>query len=67
MRYAKLRGKIREVYGTTAKFAEDLGVDSSTLSFKLNGRRTWREDEMAKACELLHIPIETIHEYFFKK
>lgn len=35
--YSKLRGKIKEVFGTQAKFAKAMGMSTVTLSAKLNG------------------------------
>ena len=34
--YSKLRGKIKEVFGTQAKFAKAMGMSTVTLSAKLN-------------------------------
>ena len=65
MRYSKLRGKIREVYGNNKNFADALGMDLSSLSAKLNNKSPWKREEIEKACELLHIPIEEVHLYFF--
>jgi transcriptional regulator with XRE-family HTH domain len=63
--YAKLKGKITEVFGTQGAFAEAMGMDRATLSAKLNNKTPWKDEEIEKACELLHIPIEQVHEYFF--
>lgn len=63
--YAKLRGKIREVFGSQDAFALDMGMDRSTVSLKLNGKSDWTRNEIEKACYLLHIPIEEVHDYFF--
>ena len=65
MDYAKLRGKIREVFGTNRAFAKALGMHHSILSAKLNRKSQWREDEIARACGLLGICIEEVHLYFF--
>lgn len=65
MDYSKIRGAIREKYGTQQAFALDLGVSEASLSAKLNGRTEWQADEIVKACELLGIPLEQAHEYFF--
>lgn len=67
MSYAKLRGKIREVFGTNDAFAAAICKDSSTISAKLNGKTQWNREEIEKACELLNIPIEEVHIYFFTK
>ena len=37
--YSALLGKIVEVFGTQAKFAEALGVSEHTVSLRLNGKR----------------------------
>ena len=65
MFYPKLRGDIREKFATQAAFAEAMGMDSSTLSAKLNGRTEWTRAEISKACGLLDIPFEELHSYFF--
>lgn len=63
--YSKLRGKIREVFGTQSKFAKAMGLSSVTLSAKLNNTVQFTQTEINKACGLLGIPIEFIPVYFF--
>ena len=65
MSYAKLRGKIREVFGTQGAFACELGMDEATLSKKLNNKTEWTREEIEKACKILGIPKNNLHEYFF--
>ena len=65
MSYSKLKGKIKEVFGTNKNFAEAMGMDLSSLSAKLNNKSPWKREEIEKACELLHIPIEDVYLYFF--
>lgn len=65
MSYSKLRGKIREVFGTQEAFASEMGMDCSTLSLKLNGKSEWTRLEIEKACDLLFIPVVEVHLYFF--
>lgn len=65
MDYSKLRGAIREKYGVHKAFARALFMSEASLSAKLNGRTEWRTDEIVKACELLGIPLDQAHEYFF--
>lgn len=65
MSYGKLRGRILEVFGTNEAFANALGIDPSSLSAKLNNKSPWKREEIEKACELLEIPIEEVHLYFF--
>lgn len=63
--YAKLRGKIKEKFGSQDNFAEAMGMDRSTLSLKLNGKSDWTRTEIEKACALLDIPLSEAYAYFF--
>lgn len=63
--YSKLRGKIKEKFGSQDNFAAALGMDRSTLSLKLNGKSDWTLPEIDKSCSLLHIPVEDVYKYFF--
>ena len=65
MKFARLRGDIRTVFGTQANFAEALGVDNSSLSAKLNGKTPWKREEIELACKLLGIEITQVFTYFF--
>lgn len=67
MSYNKLRGKIREMYGTQEAFAEAIGMNTVSLSQRLNGKLEWKISEIAKACEVLGIPLAENAEYFFTK
>ena len=67
MSYAKLRGKIREVFGTQEAFAAAIGFSTVTLSQRLNGISEWKTSEIVKACELLGIPLEQNSLYFFTR
>ena len=63
--YGKLREKIKTKYPTLKKFAETMGIDSSTLSLKINGLAPWKQPEIEIVCQLLCIPVNEIGEYFF--
>ena len=63
--YSKLRGKIKEVFGTQAKFAKAMGMSTVTLSAKLNGTVQFTAPEMNKACEVRGVSVEFIPLYFF--
>lgn len=67
MSYAKLRGKIREVYGSEGAFAVAMGMNPASLSAKLGNKSPWKREEIEKACQLLHIPIEEVYLYFFTR
>ena len=64
-KYAKLRGRIREKFGTQAKFAEALGVSPVTVSRKLTGNVPFSSEDIEKWCKLLEIPIKDAGLYFF--
>lgn len=67
MSYSKLKGKIKEYFGTNKAFAKAMGMDLSSLSAKLNNKSPWKREEIEKACALLQIPIEDVYLYFFYK
>ena len=54
-KYNKLRGLIREHYGTQAVFAEQLGLGTTTLTSRLNGDSYFDQAEILKASKLLRI------------
>ena len=41
-KYDKLKGRIKEKYGTQGNFAKDIGKTQTTTSFKINGKRIFR-------------------------
>lgn len=65
MNYSKLRGKIKEVFGTQESFAEAMGMNKVSMSHRLNGKLEWKTTEIYQACKLLQIPLEDNASYFF--
>lgn len=65
MDYKKLKLKIKEVFDTQEAFAKAMALNYSTVNQKLNGSTEWKSSEIAKACDLLHIPLTDAHLYFF--
>lgn len=63
--YSKLKGKIKEVFGTQSAFARAMGLSGVSLSSKLNGLTQFTQAEMNKACRLLEIPLNQLPVYFF--
>lgn len=63
--YSRLRGKIKEVYGTQEDFATAMILSNVSLSAKLNNKVFFTQPEINKACELLGIPLDFIPVYFF--
>ena len=65
-KYAKLKGRIVEKFGTQGKFAEALGVVPMTVSRKLTGETTFTREDMVAWSTLLCIDREEIPNYFFE-
>ena len=63
----KLKGKIKEVLGTQGKLAEELNLDETTISNKLNSNTYFTQKEILKICSILEISRDDIAEYFFKE
>lgn len=64
--FNKLRGRIKEYFGSEKAFSEEMGMKPSALSARLNGKIHWGAEEIKRACVLLKIPDEEIGAYFFK-
>lgn len=64
--HSKLRGRIREKYGTEQKFAAAMGMGRVSLSIKLNNEGDFTRKQMLKAAELLELEASQIPEYFFE-
>lgn len=65
MDYRKLKGKIKEVFDTQEAFAKAMGLSYTSVNQKVNDKVEWSSSEIAKACNLLHIPLTEAHIYFF--
>jgi len=63
--YSKLRGKIKEMYGTQQAFSEALGVSSVSVSDKLNNKTSFSQPEIMKSVQILKIEPEHMRAYFF--
>lgn len=63
--YSKLRGRIKEVFGTQELFANDLGCTEQTLSARLNNKAEWSQGDIKKAALILGIGDNDIPTYFF--
>lgn len=62
--YSKLRGRIKEVYGTESEFADKMGISRVSLGAKLNNHTGFKNSEIKKACDLLSINIKDAGNYF---
>lgn len=64
--FNKLRGRIKEIYGTQSAFAIAMLMNDATLSNKLNGNVEFSSKEIVRACILLCIDMEKeLKAYFF--
>ena len=63
--YKRLKLKIKEVYETQEAFAKAMSMGYTVLNQRLNNTVDWKAPEIAKACDLLHIPLDEAHLYFF--
>lgn len=64
--YSMLEGKIKQYFDTQEKFAEVVPMARSSLNQKLQNKGSFSDRNIYRMCELLEIPIERSHEYFFK-
>lgn len=63
--YSKLRGRIKEKFGTEGMFAKRINRDCSTFSKKINNKGEFTSDEIFRMAKLLDIPDDEIGVYFF--
>lgn len=63
--FNKLRGRIKEVYGTQTAFATAMLMNEATLSNKLNNNVEFSPKEIVRACLLLCIDLTEVKPYFF--
>ena len=63
--YSKLSGRMKEYGYTQESLSKGIGVSETTLNLSLNNKRNFKQDEMLKICELLHISNEMLTDYFF--
>lgn len=63
--YSKLKGLAREKGKTQEAIATIAGMKEGTYSQKINNNSEFRQGEILRICEILNIPHEQIHAYFF--
>ena len=63
--YRKLRGRIKEKFGTQSIFAKEIGLSDVSVSNKLNNNVDWGQEEIEKIISVLDITYSDIHSYFF--
>jgi transcriptional regulator with XRE-family HTH domain len=65
MDYSKLRGLIREKFGTQKAFAQAIDLSACSVSLILCGKAEWNAEKIRRTCDVLGIPYEEIPIYFF--
>ena len=63
--YSRLRGKIKEKFGTQDNYADAIGIGRVSLSQRLNNYLEFSQKEMFKSAEVLDFPSTEIPYYFF--
>ena len=64
--YNKLKGKIKEVYGTQQEFAKALGISPTTLNTRFKNETFFNQSEIEKTKYLLDLKNEQdIMDIFF--
>lgn len=63
--YDDLRGRIKAKFKRQEEFAAALGMSSTSLSAKLNGKTEFSHEEIAKCIKLLDLNNSDIPRYFF--
>lgn len=63
--YNKLMGRMKELGYTQESLSKAVGICETTLNLSLNNKRNFKQNEMVKICEFLHIPKSRLAEYFF--
>lgn len=65
--YSKLKGRITEVLGSRGKLADEMGISRTQMSKKLNNKAQFSRKDINKIVDILRIPVDQIHLYFFKQ
>ena len=65
--YSKLKGRIREYFGTQDSFAESLDLSSTSMNSKLNGKVRFTQDEIYYSIQRLNIKPDELMDIFFRE
>ena len=63
--YGKLRERIRDKQATQTDRANALNLSTKTISLKMSGKISWKQEEIFKLLQFLNIPNEQVSDYFF--
>lgn len=64
-KYNKLRGRIVEKYRTLDAFSDALGLSRVSVSYKMNGKTGFSQEDIIKWSDLLDITASEYGIYFF--
>lgn len=64
-KYAKLRGRIIEKYGTIDAFGKELDISKTQLSKKMNGKAGFSQSDIVKWSNLLDIDLSDVGSFFY--
>lgn len=65
--YNKLKGRIKEYYGTQENFAKSINLSTASLNYKLTNKVPFTQEEIYNSIKNLHIETNEIQEIFFTK
>lgn len=65
MKVNKIKARMVEMGFTQSEVAQKIGMNQSTLSLKLSGKRPLSINEAENICKILDIGNENFGEYFF--
>ena len=63
--YAKLRGRIVEKFGTQDRFAEHIGISTTSMSNKMTCRTGFSQNDIELWSKALDINMSDVGNYFF--
>lgn len=64
-KYRKLKGRIKELYGTQKAFSKKVGLSANSVSMKLTGKCGFSQSDIELWSKFLKIERENFGEYFF--
>lgn len=64
-KYAKLRGRIVEKYGTMDAFGKKLNISKVQMSKKMNGKAGFSQSDIIQWSELLDIDLCDVGSFFY--
>lgn len=63
--YSRLRGRIVEKFGNITEFINVISISSTSFYKKINRQIEFKQSEIIEICNVLEIPQQEIHKYFF--